>query len=115
MGLLKIIGKTLGTATLVTTGVASSVLKGVSDTVGFELGSEILGAAKDASFNGVHSMWSDKDFECIDKMEDLDYKVENSTRSQMARTVKQAAEITKKSGDMDKYQHYMDQYEMYKD
>ena len=115
MGLLKIIGKTLGTATLVTTGVVSSVLKGVSDTVGFDIGSEILGTAKNASFNGVRSIWSDKDLEYIDKMENLDYKVGNATRSQMARTAKQAAEIAKKNGDMDKYHRYMEQYEMYKD
>lgn len=115
MGVLKFIGKTLGTAALVTTGTASSVLKGLSDTVGFELGSEILGAAKDASFDGVRSIWSDKDLECIDKMEDLDYKVENATRSQMARTAKQAAEVAKKNGNMDKYEYYMNQYEMYKD
>ncbi len=115
MGVFKFIGKTLGTVTLTTTGVASSVLKGLSDTVGFELGSEILGAAKDASFNGIRSIWSDKDLECINKMENLDCKVGNSTRSQMARTAKQAAEIAKKNGDMDKYQYYMNQYEMYKD
>ena len=115
MGLLKIIGKTLGTATLITTGLTSSVLKGLSDTVGFELGSEILGAAKDASLNGIHSIWHDKDLGCVDKMNNLDYKVENVARSQMARTAKQAAEIAKKNGDMDKYHHYMNQYEMYKD
>ena len=115
MGVLKFIGKTLGTATLITTGTASAILKGVSDTVGFEIGSEVLDAAKNASFNGVRSIWSDKDLECLDKMEDLDYKVTNATRSQMARTAKQAAEIAKKNGDMDKYEHYMTQYEMYKD
>ena len=38
MGLLKFVGKTIGTATLVVTGTASTVLKGVSDAVGFELG-----------------------------------------------------------------------------
>ena len=115
MGFLKIIGKTVGTAALITTGTASAILKGVSDTVGFEIGSEILGAAKDASFNGVHSIWSDKDLKYINKIDNLDCKVENATRSQMARTAKQAAEIARKNGDMEQYEYYMDQYELYKD
>ncbi len=42
MGIIKAIGKTIGTATLVVTGTASTVLKGVSDAVGFEVGSELL-------------------------------------------------------------------------
>lgn len=108
MGVFKIIGKTLGTATLVTTGVASAILKGVSDTVGFEIGSEVLSVAKDASFNGVRSIWSDKDLEFIDKMECIDYKVENVARSQMARTAKQAADIARRNGDIEKYEQYMD-------
>ena len=93
---MKAIGKTLGTAALITTGTASAVLKGVSDTVGFEIGSEILGAAKDASFSGVRSIWSDKDLECMDKMEGLDSKAADASRKTMARTAKQAAEIAKK-------------------
>ena len=115
MGILKTIGKTLGTAALITTGTASALLKGVSDTVGFEIGSEVLGAAKNASFNGVRSIWSDRDLECIDKIDNLDYKMGNITRNQMAETAKRAAEFAKKNGDIDKYHHYMDQYEMYKD
>ncbi len=115
MGVLKTIGKTLGTATLVTTGTASAILKGLSDTVGFELGSEAMDVAKNASFKGVHSMWKDKDTSCVDKIEALDGKVERVTRSQMARTAKQAADIAKKNKDMDKYERYMNQYERYKD
>ena len=92
MNILKALGKTIGTAALVTTGTASAILKGVSDTVGFEIGSEVLGAAKDASFNGVRSIWSDKSLECMDKMDNLDFKVGDAARKQMARTAKQAAE-----------------------
>lgn len=57
MGIIKGIGKVLGTTVLGATGVASTVLKGMFDTVGVELGSEIFGAAKDASFNGIRNMW----------------------------------------------------------
>ena len=116
MGILKAIGKTIGTATLVVTGTASTILKGVSDAVGFEIGSEILGAAKDASFNGIRSMWSDKDlegsFETADKLES---GIQRGTQSQKARTAKQAAELAKKNGDMEKYEYYMEQYERYKE
>ena len=116
MEILKAIGKTIGTATLVVTGTASTILKGVSDAVGFEIGSEILGAAKDASFNGIRSMWSDKDlegsFETADKLES---GVQRGTQSQMARTAKQAADLAKKNGDIEKYEYYMEQYERYKE
>ena len=71
--------------------------------------------SKDASFNGVRSIWSDKDLECIDKIDTLDCKVGDFTRGQMARTAKQAAEIAKKNSDIEKYEHYMNQYEIYKD
>ena len=115
MGLLKFVGKTIGTATLVVTGTASTILKGVSDVVGFEIGSEILGAAKDASFNGVRSMWSDKDVENgISKFDKLEDTVRNGTQNQMARTAKQAADLAKKNGNAKEYEYYMEQYERYK-
>ena len=115
MGVLKFVAKTIGTATLVVTGTASTVLKGVSDAVGFEIGSELLGAAKDASFNGVRSIWSDKDIENSVSMADsLEDTVRNGTQSQMARTAKQATDLAKKNGDKKKYEHYMEQYERYK-
>lgn len=57
MGVVKGILKVGASAVLAATGTASTILKGMSDTVGFELGSELFGAAKDASFNGVRSMW----------------------------------------------------------
>ena len=120
MGILKIVGKTIGTATLIVTGTASTVLKSVSDAMGFEIGSELLGSAKDASFNGIRYMWGDKDIEnaisSSDKVEDV---VRNGTQSQMARTAKQAAEVAKKNAEMaqknndPKYEHYMEKYEYY--
>ena len=116
MGLLKNIGKTIGTATLVVTGTTSTILKGVSDAVGFEIGSELLGSAKDASFNGIRSMWSENDLEnTLSKSDKLENTVCNGTRSQMARTAKQAADLAKQHGDMEKYEFYIEQYEKYKD
>ena len=57
MGFLKGCAKLVGSAVLGVTGVASTVLESMFDTVGVELGSEIFGAAKDASFNGIRNMW----------------------------------------------------------
>ena len=115
MGILKTGFKIIGSATLVLTGTASAVLKGVSDAVGFEIGSELMGSAKDASFNGVRSMWSDKDLERgISLSDKLEANICSGTQNQMARTAKQAAEIAKKNGDMDKYEYYMEQYERLK-
>ena len=57
MGIIKGIGKVLGTTVLGATGVASTVLKEMFDTAGVEVGSEIFGAAKDASFNGIRNIW----------------------------------------------------------
>jgi hypothetical protein len=117
MGLLKIIGKTIGTATLVVTGTTTTVLKGVSDAVGLEIGSELFGMAKDASFNGIRSMWSDNENldKTISKAENADVHIQNTTRYEMARTAKQAAEIAKKNGDMEKYEYYMEKYQQYRD
>lgn len=113
--MLSWIGKGLGTAVLITTGTASAVLKGVSDTVGFEIGSELLDAAKNASFDKVRSLWNDEELSGVDKLEILDFKTETIARSQMARTAKQAADLAKKNGDMDRYERYMAQYEQYRD
>lgn len=57
MGILKGCAKIVGSLVLGTTGVASTVLKEMCDTIGVELGSEIFGAAKDASFNSIRNMW----------------------------------------------------------
>ena len=116
MGLLKFVGKTIGTATLVVTGTASAVLKGVSDAVGFEIGSGILDATKNASFNGIRAMWSDKDLEStIGTADKVESCIQRGAQSQIARTAKQAAELAKKHGDMEKYEYYMEQYERYKE
>lgn len=53
MGVLKTLGKSIGTTALVVTGVSSALFKTAADTVGFELGSTVLGSAKDASFKGI--------------------------------------------------------------
>lgn len=112
MGIIKGIGKVLGTTVLGATGVASTVLKGMFDTVGVELGSEVFGAAKDASFNGIRKMWdSDSAQERIDKAQDKSYEVEDSVRRSMANTAYQMAQTAKRNGDMEKYETYMAKYE----
>lgn len=115
MGIIKGIGKVLGTAVLGATGVASTVLKGVFDTAGVELGSEVFGAAKDASFNGIRNMWdSEKAQDNISKTEMQSYAVEDAARRKMADTAYKMAQTAKRNGDMDKYETYMEKYEEYR-
>ena len=126
MGIIKGCLKVVGTAALVVTGSASTILKGVSDAVGIELGSELFGATKDASFNGIRNMWNsesvDKD---VDKGEATADRTENFTRSQMADTAYQAAQTAKRLADtekdtkkkavyLQKYNDYMSKYYEYK-
>lgn len=115
MGIMKGVGKAIGTTVLGATGIASTVLKGMFDTVGVELGSEVFGAAKDASFNGIRRMWdSDSAQERIDKAQEMSYGAENSVRRSMANTAYQMAQTAKRNGDMEKYETYMAKYEEYK-
>ncbi len=115
MGIIKGIGKVLGTTVLGATGVASTVLKGVFDTAGVEIGSEIFGAAKDASFNGLRNIWDDETAQDrIDRAEARSYETEDTVRRQMANTAYRMAQTAKRNGDMDKYETYMAKYEEYK-
>ena len=97
MGLLKTGLKLVGTAALAVTGTASTVLKGVSEAAGVEIGSELFGATKDASFNGIRNIWnSDACDEVMDRGEDISVNVEDATRRKMADTAYRAAQIAKK-------------------
>ena len=112
MGLIKGVFKVIGSTVLTVTGTASGILKGVSDATGFELGSEIFGAAKDASFGGIKSMWTN---ESSDNFADkMDNASEKFGQNKLADTAKRAAEIAKKNGDEEKYQYYMEKYNEYK-
>lgn len=108
MDVLKTVAKVAGTATLAVTGTASAVLKGVSDTVGVELGSEVFGALKDASFGGISAMWGNE--ETCEKVSD---SIEAGTSRTMANRMREAANAAKKAGDMEKYEYYMGKYYEY--
>ena len=126
MGIIKGCLKVVGTAALVVTGSASTILKGVSDAVGIELGSELFGATKDASFNGIRNMWNSESVDkAVDKGEATADRTENFTRSQMADTAYQAAQTAKRLADtekdtkkkavyLQKYNDYMSKYYEYK-
>lgn len=116
--ILKTVAKVAGTATLAVTGTASTILKGVSDAAGVEITSEIFSATKDASFNGIKSMWddgSDSREETFDKMDEMADSVETSAKRKLADTAYKAAMVAKRNGDEEKYEHYMDKYYEYKD
>ena len=93
MGILKGCLKVVGSAALVVTGTASTVLKGMCDTVGVELGSEIFGAAKNASFNGIRNMWDSSSTDAVmNKVEEASGVVEDGLRHKGAEAAKQLAE-----------------------
>ena len=113
MGIIKGCLKLAGSAALVVTGTASTVLKGVSDAAGIELGSQLFGATKDASFNGIRAMWDgDAVNDAIDKAES--YDAEGAARRKMADTAYRMAQTAKRNGDMEKYETYMEKYYEYK-
>lgn len=115
MGLLKTGLKLVGTAALVVTGTASTVLKGVSEAAGVEIGSELFGATKDASFDGIRNLWNSDDCdEVVNHGEDISVNVEDAARRKMADTAYRAAQIAKKNGDEEKYEKYMEKYYEYK-
>ena len=116
MGLIKGILKVGASAVLAATGTASTVLKGISDAAGIEIGSEIFGAAKDASFNGIRDMWEDDGVQTVlDKAEEASDGTGDAIRRRLARQAHDMAKIAKQKGDMEKYEYYMEQYENYKD
>lgn len=101
---LKVAAKVVGTATLVTTGTASTVLKGISDVASLELGSEFFEFTKNASFNGIRSLWSngnDTREQLLDKVDNITEKTSSSIESGMQRaaadTAKRMADIQKKN------------------
>lgn len=112
MGIIKGIGKVLGTAVLGATGVASTVLKGVFDTAGVELGSEVFGAAKDASFNGIRNMWgsesSEEEYVTEEEAEVAELAEEKRKLKVQALRCK---DMAKKATNEEMRQKFMDRYE----
>lgn len=113
MGIIKGIGKVLGTTVLGATGVASTVLKGMFDTVGVEIGSEIFGAAKDASFNGIRNMWG------AEPPEEEEYATEEEAEAAAIAKEKhnlkvqalRCKDMAQKATSEDMRQKFMDRYE----
>lgn len=115
MGFIKGCFKAAGTVVLAATGTASTVLKGVSDAAGIELGSEIFGAAKDASFNGLRSIWDGETANnVIDAAQETSDGAGDFARRKMAETAYKMAQTAKRNGDMEKYETYMEKYKQYK-
>lgn len=111
----KIVGKTIGTTVLAVTGTASTVLKTTSDSIGFELGSSVFGASKNASFNGIRKMWSKKSVNDFTKGAEKNINSSTlwamrSTYESKADAAKKLANMAKEKGLMDKYDEYMKEY-----
>ena len=113
MGIIKGILKVGTSAVLAATGTASTILKGMSDTVGLEIGSEIFGAAKDASFNGIKSMWE------IEGHEPEEYETEEEANKAAIRKeihklkveALRCKDMAKRATNEDMRQKFMDRYE----
>lgn len=112
MGIIKGCLKVVGSAALVVTGTASTVLKGMSDAAGLEIGSELFGAAKDASFKGIRNMWSSETAD--QRITNYEINAEDSSRRMMADTAYKMAQTAQKNGDMEKYEIYMEKYQQFK-
>lgn len=112
MGIIKGCLKVVGSAALVVTGTASTVLKGMSDAAGLELGSELFGAVKNASFDGIRNMWGSESAD--QKITDYEVSAEDGSRRMMAETAYKMAQTAKKNGDMEKYETYMEKYHQLK-
>lgn len=111
MGLIKGILKVGASVVLTATGTASTILKGMSDTVGLELGSEIFGAAKDASFNGIKNMWgsdSSQDEYLTEEEAERD-EINNEVRKLKVQALR-CKEMAEKTNDEDMREKLMDRY-----
>ena len=113
MGIIKGIGKVLGTTVLGATGVASTVLKGIFDTAGVEIGSEIFGAAKDASFNGIRSIWGAEPPEADVYLSEEEERVAGITEEirKLKAQALRCKDMAQKSSDENARQNFMARYE----
>lgn len=113
MGLVKGLLKVGASAVLTVTGTASTVLKGMSETAGVELGSELFGAIKDASFNGIRNMWD------MEAPQEEEYATEEEAESAAAREeirklkaqALRCKEMAQKATDENMRQKFMNRYE----
>ena len=115
MGILGGCLKIFGSAALVVTGTASTVLKGCFDAAGVELGSELFGATKDASFNGIREIW---DTPAVEEPYMTDAEAEDAALNEQKRKMKiqairyrEWAEAAQKAGNTEKYEEYMAKYQ----
>lgn len=121
MGILKFAAKAVGTAALLATGTASTVLKTAADVVGVDFVSDVFSTTKDKSFEGIRSIWNDDMGTVGDKMlkalergsDTVSQDIAEGTRQQLARTAKRVAEMAKEHGDMERYEQFMEQSERF--
>ena len=118
MGVLKFVGKTLGTATLVVTGSASALVrKAASMADNAELES-LLGRAQDASFNKIKDMWTaddKKDGKYYDNQNLKSMERTYNSKLDAAHQCRHMADVAKQAGADDKYALYMEKYHALKD
>ena len=118
MGLLKFVGKTIGTATLVVTGTASAVVRKVANMADNSELESIFGRAQDASFNKIKDMWTTderKDDKYYNNQETKSEERSYNAKLNAANQYRTMAEAAKKAGNHEKYNLYMDKYRTLKE
>ena len=116
MGVVKILGKAIGTTALTVTGITATVVKTCADSVGNEFWSTFSNSAKNASFNGIKKMWSNK------KVDKFTQNVNSITEKETlrnardgylnkAKAAKKFAEAAKQKGNETKQKEYESEYE----
>lgn len=114
MGLLKIAAKVAGSAALLATGTASSVLEQVAEMSGNDTIAGYANMGKEKSLEAIKSMW-----ESSDTSEDSDdISEEDAQRAQLQKEIsryrseisnlKRYSSAAKNAGNDEKYAYYMD-------
>ena len=113
MGLIKLVGKTVGTAALVVTGTVSAIVRQAANFANNAELESLLGKAQDASFNKVKDMWTadeNKDGKYYEKQDLKSMERAYNSKLNAAYQCRNMADIAKKAGDDDKYNLYMEKY-----
>ena len=118
MGLLKLVGKAVGSVVLGAAGTVSAIGKGVCDIVGADGAAEFFDTVKDGSFGVVEGMWED-----VDVGKELGEAVENiggiiatgmaSTSKSMVRELDSMARTARENGDDELYDRITEKREKY--
>ena len=82
MGLLKFVGKTIGSAALVVTGTTAALLRTAACAAGKEETAETAGSIQDASFEKIREMWTPKKHFATEEEAEEYYEAQEQAREE---------------------------------